>query len=208
MRFSTDGRYLLSASEDGTLKRWHLAGNRCLRTFEGHQGAVRSVCAGPDSQFALTGGQDQTVKLWNLISGRCLRTLTGHTAPVRSVRFSADARYALSAGTDRSVRLWFLDWDLEPRTVAPWDDGARPWMIMFLNDHVPFSDATSSGTSVKAPVTQGYPQRQGTPVWTDADFGQLLQTLGAAGYGWLNPDRVRAELESMTTHWKRISSID
>jgi WD40 repeat protein len=41
---SGDGRHALSGSYDGTLKLWDVPSGRCLRTFEGHKVAVRSVC--------------------------------------------------------------------------------------------------------------------------------------------------------------------
>ncbi|MDB9496571.1 protein kinase [Spirulina major CS-329] len=39
--------------------------------------------------------------------------------------------------------------------------------------------------------------RLGEPHWTEADFQQLLKELGEAGYGWLDPDQVRHQLELM-----------
>lgn len=39
--------------------------------------------------------------------------------------------------------------------------------------------------------------RLGEPHWTEADFQQLLKELGEAGYGWLDPEQVRHQLELM-----------
>jgi hypothetical protein len=41
--------------------------------------------------------------------------------------------------------------------------------------------------------------RHGKPTWTDADFQNLLRTLGHAGLGWLRPEGVRRQLETMRT---------
>lgn len=40
-------------------------------------------------------------------------------------------------------------------------------------------------------------KRLGEPHWTEADFQGLLKELGQAGYGWLDPDKVRQELEHL-----------
>ena len=35
-----------------------------LKTFEGHSGAVNSVCFSPDGSLILSGSDDKTIKLW------------------------------------------------------------------------------------------------------------------------------------------------
>ncbi|TVQ61246.1 MAG: hypothetical protein EA366_03210 [Spirulina sp. DLM2.Bin59] len=40
-------------------------------------------------------------------------------------------------------------------------------------------------------------KRLGEPHWTEADFQGLLEELGQAGYGWLDPEKVRQELEHL-----------
>ncbi len=42
--------------------------------------------------------------------------------------------------------------------------------------------------------------RHGRPCWTEADFQNLLKTLGEAGYGWLSPEVVRQQLAAMQQH--------
>ncbi|MDB9313231.1 hypothetical protein PN462_08980 [Spirulina sp. CS-785/01] len=39
--------------------------------------------------------------------------------------------------------------------------------------------------------------RHGQPQWTEEDFQNLMKQLGEAGYGWLSPEGVRAQLEAM-----------
>jgi pSer/pThr/pTyr-binding forkhead associated (FHA) protein len=40
---------------------------------------------------------------------------------------------------------------------------------------------------------------EGVPTWTEADFLELMQTLGNAGYGWLRSEGVRQELQTMVS---------
>jgi WD40 repeat protein len=211
---SADGRYALSAGYwDYTLKLWDLATGRCLRTFEGHASGVESVCLSADGRYALSGSHDGMVKLWEVATGRCLRTREGHDfsslpevetkKAVRSVCLSADGRYTLSAGTEgHTLEVWFLDWDLEDNQPADWDEGARPYLEVFLAAHQPYAgelpaDRTPTDEDVTCALT-----RKGRPVWTEDDFSQFLYTLGCAGYGWLRPEGVRRELEKMTADWQ------
>jgi WD40 repeat protein/serine/threonine protein kinase/tetratricopeptide (TPR) repeat protein len=62
---SPDGKTLISASNDGTMKLWDLFTGQERFSLVGHQGkAVTSVTAAPDGKAIATGGLDGTVKIW------------------------------------------------------------------------------------------------------------------------------------------------
>ena len=185
---SPDGCWGLSGSADGTLRLWDLASGKCLRTFEGHSAEVSSVAISPDGRWALSGSQDHTLRLWDLASGKCLRTFEGHSTEVSSVAISLDGRWGL-AGSDKdsTVWLWELDWEYEFPGWADWDEGARPYLSIFLTLH--------------RPVGWHYFTRVGKPTWTEEHFQGLIKDLQHRGYGWLRPEGVRLELEKMTKLW-------
>jgi WD40 repeat protein len=61
---SPDGRILVSASDDNTIKMWDLATGRPVRTLKGHTGPIRSIAFSPDGRRLASGSWDRTVKLW------------------------------------------------------------------------------------------------------------------------------------------------
>jgi len=203
-----NGRFVQS----GRIQLWDLAASRLLRTFEGHHGAVTSVCLSFDGRYVLSGSTDATVKLWDVASGRCLRTFAGHGDAVTSVALSADGRIALSGSADRTLRVWILDWELADAAPTDWDEGARPYLEMFLALHTPYAELPP-GKRRRSPLARLFQsppteqetalsrKRQGTPVWTESDFQALLQMLGYAGYGWLRPEGVRRQLTRMARYW-------
>src|SRR5262249_4688374 len=79
---SGDGRFALSAGQDGTLRFWDIASGECLRTLANHVGQVNAIALTPDGHRAVSAGTDKTVRIWRLPSGECEQTLHGHTAPV------------------------------------------------------------------------------------------------------------------------------
>ena len=53
---------VLSSSADGTLRSWDWKGSGCLKTFDGHSGAVLCVAVSKNGQYAASGGDDCTVR--------------------------------------------------------------------------------------------------------------------------------------------------
>jgi WD40 repeat protein/tRNA A-37 threonylcarbamoyl transferase component Bud32 len=106
---SADGRYLLSASGDGTARVWEVETGRELRRLTGHTEPVLAVAFSPDATRALSGGTDRTMRLWDVRTGEQLRCFRGHAADVHAVAFAPDGKHAASGGLDGTIRLWRLD---------------------------------------------------------------------------------------------------
>jgi WD40 repeat protein/serine/threonine protein kinase len=186
--FSPDGRWAVVGDGEGTCL-WEVATARCVRTLGGqaeyyvsHSG-VTSVCFSPDGRWILSGNADNTLGVWAVETGECVRKLEAHTDVPLSVCFSPDGRFALSGGQDKMLRLWEFDWELEVPQPQAWDEGALPYLEMSLALH-------------------GKPQQ-----WEPEGFERLLQTLGRAGYGWLQPEGVRQQLEKVAAEWKAPPSL-
>jgi hypothetical protein len=190
---SPDGRWALSGGEDKTLRLWELATGECVRMFEGHEENVRSVAISPDGRWALSGSRDNTVRLWELATGECVRVFEGHEEDVNAVAISPDGCRALSGSKDGTLRLWELVWDYEFPEPADWDEGARPYLQIFLTLHPSHRE--------------GLLGRKVIPSWTEVEFQRLLSDLQHRGYGWLRPEGVRRELEKMTRKWKGPPSL-
>ena len=105
---SYDGKYALSASNDGGLKLWELSSGRLVRTIDAHTGIIRDVHFLPHAMLALSAGDDSTIKLWDLAAGTLIRTFKGHTDRVTALSVSPDGKMVLSASQDKSVKLWDL----------------------------------------------------------------------------------------------------
>ncbi|HWO20792.1 MAG TPA: AAA family ATPase [Kofleriaceae bacterium] len=103
-----DGRRVLSASVDRTLKLWDLETGRLAVTLEGHADAVLACAVTPDGRRAISGSVDRTLKVWDLAAGRAVATLEGHTGWVRACAVTPDGSRAVSASDDRTLEVWDL----------------------------------------------------------------------------------------------------
>jgi WD40 repeat protein len=71
-----DGRRVVSASWDQTLKVWELETGRELHTLAGHTGRVDAVAVTPNGRRAVSASWDRTLKVWELETGVSIATFS------------------------------------------------------------------------------------------------------------------------------------
>jgi WD40 repeat protein len=171
---SADGTSVLSCGQgyDRTIRSWDIATGDCARVFDDRGSLPFAVRLSGDGRLAVSAGRDALIRVWDVGTGRCLRALGDRGVSLTCLALSRDARFVLSGGGDGTVRVWELDVGLTAREAADWDDGATPYLDVFL--------------------------RRYGPRWTAEDVDVLLRLLQDAGYGWLRASGVRARLGCMT----------
>jgi len=133
--FSPDaaGRYVLTASDDGTAILWEIATERnpetaadglvgrVVKTFRGHTGRVGYAAFSPDGRFVVTASDDKTAMIWSTQDDSAepdpLCRLRGHEWAVLSAAFSADGQRLITGSADKTARIWSIsqnqtgDWE-------------------------------------------------------------------------------------------------
>ena len=104
MAFRPDGRRIVSASDDKTLKVWDAESGQETLTIKGHTSDVLSVAFSPDGRRIVSGGGSP--KVWDAESGQETLTLKGHSFGVMSVAFSPDGRRIVSGSLDETLKVW------------------------------------------------------------------------------------------------------
>ncbi|EKM52754.1 uncharacterized protein PHACADRAFT_211969 [Phanerochaete carnosa HHB-10118-sp] len=118
--FSPDGRRVVSASQDGTVRLWNAVTGSHLHTLAGHLEAVVCVAFSPNGKYIASGSTDRTVIIWDAVTGGHLHTLKGHDNWVRTIDISPDSGVLASGSNDHSVQLWNLGNEIGSfRTLSP-----------------------------------------------------------------------------------------
>lgn len=110
LEFSTNKKFLVSASLDGTVRAYDLVRYRNFRTFTSPRPVqFSSLALDASGELVAAGGRDIfEVYLWSMKLGRLLEVLSGHEGPVVSLAFApvATSSMLVSGSWDHTCRIW------------------------------------------------------------------------------------------------------
>ncbi|MEO1998210.1 MAG: WD40 repeat domain-containing protein [Planctomycetaceae bacterium] len=107
--FAADGRRVITASWDKTLRVWDARSGAALATLTGHRDWVFAVAAAPDGRRLVSASQ-HAVRVWNAKTYQPVHTHEGlGGATVNTVALSPDARRVATGGRQGNLRVWSLE---------------------------------------------------------------------------------------------------
>ena len=111
LQFSPDGRLVMSAGHDNTIRLWNARTAKTVKVLRGHAGRVRACRFSSDGQWVLSGSHDGQAKIWNVAGYQEVRIvqaqiLEGHRDAVLFASFSRDGEKIVTASRDRTARTW------------------------------------------------------------------------------------------------------
>lgn len=119
--FTSDGRYLISTSDDKTVRVWDTDSGEIVRIIRGEigkgdEGKIYAAALSSDDRWLALGGwlpgspeERRSIRLIDFRSGEVVRLLIGHTNVISSLAFSPDGRYLISGSGDKSAKIWQVD---------------------------------------------------------------------------------------------------
>jgi len=106
MSFNRNKSFLVSGSEDGTVRLWSLHTFTNLLALKGHLLPVWDVKFSPRGYYFVSGSYDRTAKLWCTENHQPLRIFAGHLSDVNVVDIHPNGNYVATGSADRTVRIW------------------------------------------------------------------------------------------------------
>ncbi|WP_438044828.1 nSTAND1 domain-containing NTPase [Sorangium sp. So ce128] len=121
--FSPDGKRIVTASLDKTVRVWNASGTGEPLVLRGHEDGVSSAAFSPDGKRIVTAAYDKTVRVWNADGTGEPLVLRGHEDLVFAAAFSPDGKRIVTASLDKTARVWNADGTGEPLVLRGHEDG-------------------------------------------------------------------------------------
>ena len=158
--FSSDSRFLLTASNDKIIKIFNLQDNRKFHSsYSGHSNWVRCARFSPDNRLIGSCSDDHTVKIWDIAKRNVVSNFIDHLDCVNTCRFSPDGTCIASGGNDRKIKIWDTR---SGRLIQHYDAHAAPITCISYHPSGNYLISASLDSTIK--------------IW-DLKLGQILYTV-------------------------------
>lgn len=117
LAMSADGRILVSAGADKTVKMWDWEKGKLLQTFSGHEQAANGIAITPDGRFVVSVSNDRSMRVWDVETGKYIQSSERHSNSINRVALTPDGRTCMTASRDGTMRVWDLKGGHAVRTV-------------------------------------------------------------------------------------------
>ncbi len=131
LTFTNDGRSLVTAGTDGTIKVWNAATRALTRTLELEHGAANGMAV--DGRRAVTGHGNGRIAVWDLETGVRLASFQRNDQSVWSVAFLGDPDLVVAAAHDSAVAVWDVRQSSAPISVLEGHDSAAQAVAFSAN---------------------------------------------------------------------------
>ncbi|REJ58107.1 MAG: molecular chaperone DnaJ [Microcystis wesenbergii TW10] len=169
LAFAANETFIVSASNDKTLRIWSYYTGELKRTLIGHEEAVNTCAISPDSQIIASGSDDKTIKLWRFDHSYAYQTFIGDRVAVNSLAFSNDGQYLISGGGDKTIKIWDIK---TGEIIKSWQAHEQAIISIAVNPHRHLI-ASASRTEIK--------------IW-QGQTGELIKTLRGTAPLKFSPD--------------------
>lgn len=104
--------YLISSSEDKSLRIWNIYNGECLKVMLGHEKVVNDCDVHPQFKMysrtlsIISCSGDNTIRIWNSSDTKPMKTIFGHENAIYKSIFAPDGNSFVTCSEDRTIRTW------------------------------------------------------------------------------------------------------
>lgn len=105
VRFFGNKRFLLSCSQDSTIRLWSLDTFTQIATYKGHFFPVWDIDIAANDYYFVSGSSDRTVCVWTMENPKPVRLFASSLSDVMCVKFHPNSNYIFAGSCDFKVRM-------------------------------------------------------------------------------------------------------
>lgn len=212
LAYSDDGRVLVTAGKDGTLKVWNASSSTLVRTIELDDGAAVSLAL--SGSRAVTGHVDGAVVIWDYDKAEKVAQFKRNDAEVWSVTFAGTPNRVAASSHDWKVTLWDATSPAQPVHVLEAHDNAAQAVAFFASANGPMLATGGADKIVKLwnldsmdQVRRYRGHRDFVTALAFSPNGRMLASAGLDGSIRLWSTASRGMYRSLNGHKGKIASL-
>ncbi|KAL6940089.1 TOR complex subunit lst8 [Hanseniaspora vineae] len=120
IQFQQDNKWMVSSSEDGTIKVWDVRAPSVQRNYKTGS-PVNEVVIHPNQGELLSCDQDGKLKIWDLSGNKCSTTIVPEDVdtPLQSLSVASDGSMLIAGNNKGSCYVWELPNHTDATTLNP-----------------------------------------------------------------------------------------
>jgi G protein beta subunit-like protein len=117
--FQSDNKWMVSSSEDGTVKVWDVRAPSVQRNYK-HNCPVNEVVIHPNQGELISCDQDGNVRIWDLGENQCTHQLIPEDdVPVQSVSIASDGSMLVAGNNKGNCYVWKMNNQKDATQLQP-----------------------------------------------------------------------------------------
>jgi len=136
--YSPNGKFIATASDDGTAKLWSAVTGEELLTYSRLKRGVEHIKFSPDGKYIVTGNYDDSTVVYDTQTAAVVHKFESQGS-ASAIKFSPDGRKVITSSADDTIKIWdpqsgevYLNYD-EHSAASDFDISPNGKLIASLN---------------------------------------------------------------------------
>ncbi|MEM7590193.1 MAG: CHAT domain-containing protein [Cyanobacteria bacterium P01_A01_bin.83] len=109
--FTPNGKHLVSAGNDRTVRLWDIENGQLINLFKGHKERVKCLQISADGKQIISGSADSTLKIWDIATGDCTKTIKTSLNPktvLNAIAINSEKQLIMTGSTSvqGTIKRW------------------------------------------------------------------------------------------------------
>lgn len=151
--FSPDGKTLVSACKDNSMRFWNVTTGKQIKMLKAHSSSngIKGISFSPDRK-TLASANYREVRFWDVDTGKLLKSIEVPSGNVKNIRFSPDGKILASA-SENEVHFWDVDTGKLRKTLK--GHTGRVYSVQFSPDGLKIATGGDDGRARLWDATTG-----------------------------------------------------